>query len=252
LRVRHYAPFETDARPLLVFFHGGGFVVGDLDTHDTPCRALCRDARLHVLSVDYRLAPEHKFPAAVHDAQAAFRWAREHAHELGADPARVAVGGDSAGGNLAAVVSLLAARTGDAQPVLQLLLYPTTDRTRDWPSVNMFGHGFFLTREDIDWFYAHYTDGTGVDRADPAISPLCAAPLPRTAPAIVVTAAFDPLRDEGLAYARALREAGTPTVELSGDGLVHGFVSMTVLSRSSHSVMRDITSTLRGMLEALR
>ena len=252
LRVRHYVPCEPEARPLLVFFHGGGFVVGDLDTHDTPCRALCRDAQVHVLAVDYRLAPEHPFPAAVHDAQAAFRWAREHAHELGADRARVAVGGDSAGGNLSAVVTLLAARAGEPQPALQLLMYPSTDRVRDWPSMNMFSTGFFLSRDDIRWYYDHYTRGTGVDRRDPAISPLRGAPLPRMSPAIVVTAAFDPLRDEGKAYAQALRDSGTTTVELSGEGLVHGFVNMVILSQTSNATLREIALTLRGMLATLR
>jgi acetyl esterase len=246
--VRHYVPHSAPGAPLLVYFHGGGFVIGDLDTHDMPCRRLCRDAGVHVLAVDYRLAPEHPFPAAVDDARAAFRWAVEHAEELGADPARVAVGGDSAGGNLAAVVSMLAARDGECEPALQLLIYPTVDRHNAFPSLGFFGEGFFLSARDIDWYHEQYTGGTGVGRDDPAISPLCARPFPRLCPALVVTAACDPLRDEGDAYARALAAAGTRTEHLCVPGLVHGFLNMSGVSPAAAQATGHIASRLRAML----
>ena len=209
--VRHYAPAAGKPRPLLVYFHGGGFVAGDIDTHDTLCRRICRDADLHVLSVDYRLAPEHPFPAAVEDAVAAFRWALANAPALGALPDTVAVGGDSAGGNLAAVVCQQAAANGGPAPCAQVLLYPPTDRTRSWESLERLADGFFLRRADIDWYHLQYT-GSAVARPDPAQNPLCATNFSGLAPALIVTAGFDPLRDEGEAYADALRQAGVPVV----------------------------------------
>ena len=169
--VRHYAPAAGKPRPLLVYFHGGGFVAGDIDTHDTLCRRICRDADLHVLSVDYRLAPEHPFPAAVEDAVAAFRWALANAPVLGALPDKVAVGGDSAGGNLAAVICQQAAADGGPAPCAQILLYPPTDRTRTWESLELLADGFFLRRADIDWYHQQYT-GSAVAQPNPAQNPL--------------------------------------------------------------------------------
>ena len=160
---RHYRPATAEPAPLLVFYHGGGWTIGDLDTHDALCRLTCRDADVHVLSVDYRLAPEHPAPAAVDDAYAAFRWAHEHAGDLGAIPGKVAVGGDSAGGNLAAVVSQLARDDGGPPPVLQWLIYPRTDCTAQTRSLSLFAEGFLLTKRDIDWFEAQYLGGSGVD-----------------------------------------------------------------------------------------
>ena len=166
LPARHYAPEEPGGpHGLLVFLHGGGFVVGDLDSHDGVCRMLCRHAGVHVLAVDYRLAPEHRFPAAVDDTVAALRWATEHAAELGADPAQIAIGGDSAGGNLAAVACQLAARDGGPMPVAQLLIYPVTDSVDDTPSRGMFAEGFYLTKAEMDWFHDNYA-APGDDRAD--------------------------------------------------------------------------------------
>jgi acetyl esterase len=248
LPVRHYATREAGPRPLLVYLHGGGFCVGDLETHDAPCRRLCRDAGVHVLAVDYRLAPEHPYPAAVDDARAAFAWAVEHAAGLGADPARVAVGGDSAGGNLAAVVALFAARDGLPAPALQLLIYPCTDRVRPFASLGEFGEGFFLTAADIEWYFDRYTAGTGVGREHPAISPLRASPLPKLCPALVVTAGCDPLRDEGDAYAAALAESGTPTEHLQLPGLLHGFINMTAVSPAASRGFRQMTGRLRALL----
>jgi acetyl esterase len=249
LQARHYAPLNRETpRPLLVFFHGGGFVLGDLDTHDTTCRLLCRHADLHVLSVEYRLAPEHPFPAAPEDVMAAYTWACAHAPELGADAARVAVGGDSAGGNLAAVLCQLAVRNGLPAPALQLLLYPAVDRTVERPSQGLFAEGFFLTRTDITWFHEQYT-GTSCDRSDPRISPLLCRELSGLPPALVVTAGFDPLRDEGEAYAQALQRAGTPATLRRFDGLIHGFANMGGVSRACRDAMVEIASMLREQLD---
>ncbi|MBI1375892.1 MAG: alpha/beta hydrolase fold domain-containing protein [Frankiales bacterium] len=217
-------------RPLVVFFHGGGWVVGDLDTHDQPCRLLCRHADVHVLSVDYRLAPEHVYPAAVEDAVAAFAWAREHAAGLGADPDRVAVAGDSAGGTLSAVVAQVARDEGMPGPVAQLLVYPGADASVDRPSKQLFS-GLYLTRERMDWYWDTYS--AGGSRTDPRLSPLCAERLDGLPPAVVATAALDPLRDEGEAYAEALEAAGVPVVRRRGRGLVHGYLSMTGINRAS-------------------
>jgi len=250
LKARHYAPPErSERRPLLVFLHGGGFVLGDLETHDPACRLLCRHAGLHVLSVDYRLAPEHPFPAALEDSIAAFAWAHAHAHELGADPARIAVGGDSAGGNLSAALSQLAVREGTPAPALQLLLYPAVDRTVSRASMERFAEGFFLTRADIAWFHNHYTSASGVDHSDPRLSPLKSRELSGLPPALVITAGFDPLRDEGEAYAAALQAAGTPVTLRRFDGLVHGFANMTGVSQACRGAVLEIASMLRHMLE---
>lgn len=250
LKARHYAPVKgATPRPLLVFLHGGGFVLGDLETHDAPCRLLCRHADLHVLALEYRLAPEHPFPAGLEDARAAFTWARTNAEALGADPARVAVGGDSAGGNLAAVISQLAVREGTPAPALQFLLYPALDRTVDRESLEHFAEGFFLTREDISWFQQHYSQGVC---GDPRISPLLCQELSGLPPAFVVTAGFDPLRDEGEAYARALQEAGTPTTLKRFDGLIHAFANMGGVSPACQDAVVECASVLRNLLDGVR
>jgi acetyl esterase len=248
LRARHYAPDEPGGpHPLLVFLHGGAFTIGDLDTHDEPCRLLCRHGGLHVLSVDYRLAPEHPFPAAVEDAHAALHWGFDYARELGADPARVAVGGDSAGGNLAAVATQLTATEGRSA-ALQVLIYPTTDFSRRWPSADLFGEGFFLTESDRSWAEVNYVGGTNADRADPRLSPLLADSFAGLPPAIVVTAAFDPLRDEGEAYAAALRAAGTPVVLRRIPGMIHGFTNMTAINRPARDATVEIGAMTRAAL----
>ena len=252
IRARHYRPAGGVAAPLLVFYHGGGWVIGDLDTHDSLCRLTCRDAGIHVLSVDYRLAPEHPAPAAVEDAYAAFRWASEHAAELGAAPGRVAVGGDSAGGNLAAVVSQLARdeaqKTGSAAPVLQWLIYPRTDFTARTRSLSLFAQGFLLTKRDIDWFNSQYLGDSGVDPADPRVSPLLADSLSGLAPALIAVAGFDPLRDEGESYAAALRAAGTPVDLRSLGSLTHGFANLFQLGGHSAVATSELISALRAHL----
>lgn len=255
LRARLYSPDPAASsspgpRPLLVFFHGGGWVVGDLDTHDQPCRLLCRYADVHVLSVDYRLAPEHPAPAAAHDAVAAYTWAVAHAAELGADATRVAVGGDSAGGNLAAVVAQQARDTGLQAPAAQLLLYPGVDASRRYPSKDLFAEGYFLTKRQMDWYWDTYS--AGGSRTDPMLSPRCADDLSMLAPALVTTAAFDPLRDEGEAYAEALREAGNQVVLRRAPGLVHGYFSMTGINRASLVESLAVAGAFGALLETAR
>ncbi|MCW2663633.1 MAG: lipase [Mycobacterium sp.] len=248
IRTRHYRPAGVAAAPLLVFYHGGGWVIGDLDTYDALCRLTCRDAGIHVLSIDYRLAPEHPAPAAVEDAYAAFKWAHEHAGELGAIPGRVAVGGDSAGGNLAAVVSQLARDDGGPAPVLQWLIYPRTDLTAKTRSMSLFARGFLLTRRDIDWFESQYLRRSGLDREDPRVSPLLAESLSGLAPALIAVAGFDPLRDEGEAYAAALEAAGT-AVDLRYMGsLTHGFANLFQLGGDSAVGTSELISALRAHL----
>jgi acetyl esterase len=250
LRARHYVPPRAQlgpARPLLVFFHGGGFVVGDLDTHDAPCRALCRDLDVHVLSGEYRLAPEHPFPAAIDDARAVLRYAQAQAARLGADPTRIAIGGDSAGANLATVVTQLAARDGDPLPSLQLLIYPAVDSSKDWPSIDLFADGYFLTRGNIHGFRRHYFAGFD-DLTDPRASPLLAKDLGGLPPAVIVTAAFDPLRDEGEAYARALEAAGVRTKLYRATGLIHGFINLGAISGSAQQALRHVSHLAREFL----
>ncbi len=249
---RHYRPASGGAAPLLVFYHGGGFAIGDLDTHDALCRLTCRDAGIHVLSIDYRLAPEHPAPAAIEDAYAAFRWAYEHAKELGATPGRVAVGGDSAGGNLAAVVCQLARDEaqdkGGPAPVLQWLIYPRTDFTAQTRSLSLFARGFLLTKRDIDWFESQYLRNSGIDRADPRVSPLLAESLSGLAPALIAVAGFDPFRDEGESYAAALRAAGTPVDLRCMGSLTHAFVNFFQLGGDSAAATSELISALRAHL----
>jgi acetyl esterase len=248
IAARHYCPATAEPAPLLVFYHGGGWTIGDLDTHDALCRLTCRDADIHVLSVDYRLAPEHRAPAAVDDAFAAFRWAHEHAGELGAIPAKIAVGGDSAGGNLAAVVSHLARDDDGPKPVLQWLLYPRTDFTAKTRSLSLFADGFLLTKADIDWFEAQYLRGSGVKPTDPRVSPLRADTLSGLPPALIAIGGFDPLRDEGEQYASALQAAGT-AVDLRYMGsLTHAFGNLFPLGGGSAVATTELISALRAHL----
>ncbi|HEX8560563.1 MAG TPA: alpha/beta hydrolase, partial [Pyrinomonadaceae bacterium] len=247
LRARLYAPPGAGSKDLLVYLHGGGFVIGDLDTHDEPCRLLCLHAATRVLSVEYRLAPEHPFPAGVEDALAALGWAQSNAARLGADPARVSVGGDSAGGNLAAVAAQLAARV--RPPAAQMLIYPATDAAaKEWPSKGLFGRGYFLGRKDCDDFFRHYTAGTGVADEDPRVSPLRAPSLAGLAPALVATAGFDVLRDEGDDYARRLEEGGVRVVRRRFPSLAHGFVNMTGVCPSARAALVEVARDWRALL----
>jgi acetyl esterase len=251
LVARRYAPVEHGlgggaVSALLLYFHGGGFVIGDLDTHDALCRLICRDGGVQVVSVDYRLAPEHKAPAAAEDAYAAYQWALEHATGLGA--ARIVVGGDSAGGNLAAVVSQWARDDELPLPALQLLLYPITDQVSDTRSRTLFADGYFLSKRDMFWFGAHYLDGADVTPDDPAVSPLLAEDLSGLPPALVVTAGFDPLRDEGNRYAAALREAGVLVDLREERSLIHAFANFFPLGGGSAAATTAMISALRAHL----
>ena len=244
--VRHYRPTADDA-PLLVYYHGGGWVIGDLDSHDGVCRRICADVGVHVVSVDYRLAPEHPAPAAVDDAYAAFRWALDHGAELGARPGVVAVGGDSAGGNLAAVVSRLG-RDDGVPPVLQLLLYPVTDLRGGTASRKLFADGFFLSAADMEAFERHYLSKSALDLTDPLVSPALAADLSGLPTALVVTAGFDVLRDEGDAYAAAMADAGVVVDLRRMNSLIHGFTGFAPLGGGSALGFAEVLSALRAHL----
>jgi acetyl esterase len=246
LGARLYVP-RNAGRGLLVFFHGGGWVVGDLNSHDAYCRDVASEAGIRVLAVDYRLAPEAEAPVAAEDAIAAFSWAVEHAEDLGADPALVAVGGDSAGGNLSAVVAQQCVLRDLPAPALQLLLYPGLDLVGRRPSRDLFGEGFFLTEDDINWYRDHYTPDPAV-RSDPMVSPLLAKDLSGLAPAHIVTAGFDPLRDEGNEYAALLAAAGVPVTHVCEPGMVHGFANILALGGETRAAQLRITARLREAL----
>jgi acetyl esterase len=236
-------------QPLLIYYHGGGWVIGDLESHDGLCRFLAEHSGCRVLSVDYRLAPEHPFPAPGEDCFAAFSWAAEHAAELGADPARIAVAGDSAGGNMAAVVCLMARDSGGPRPAMQLLLYPATDAVGGQASRDTFAKGFLLTRNDMEWFEAHYLpDGAEAD--DPRVSIMRAADVSDQPPAYVITAGFDPLRDEGEVYATRMREAGVQVALRRQSSLIHGFANLTAICPSARAAMFEAAGALRMGLGA--
>lgn len=227
---------------LLVYFHGGGWVIGDLESHDNVCHALCRRSGHAVLSVDYRLAPEHPFPAGLDDCLAAVEWAHEHATELGVDPSLLAVGGDSAGGNLAAVV----ANETTVPLRLQLLVYPVADARQGWPSYTENAEGYFLTTAAMTWFTDHYLSGPDGTRDDPRVSPLVADldTLAAAPPAFVITAGFDPLRDEGIAYADRLLEAGVRAAHVHHPNQIHAFFSMSHLLTDARIALGAAASAL--------
>ncbi|MGZ0148857.1 alpha/beta hydrolase [Kribbella sp. WER1] len=234
-------------RGLLVFFHGGGWVVGDLDTHDAVCRSMAAEAGIRVLSVDYRLAPEAPAPTAAEDAIAAFTWAVDHAEDLGADPALVAVGGDSAGGNLAAVVAQQTVRRDLPRPALQVLLYPAVDLVARRPSRDLFSEGFILTEEDIIWYRDHYTPDPTL-RPDPIVSPLRAEDLTGLPPTYLTTAGFDPLRDEGREYAEALAAAGNHLTHAHHPTLPHGHTNLLTVPGTTRTAHTHLTNHLRATL----
>jgi acetyl esterase len=222
--IRVYTPGSASGAAI-VYFHGGGWVIGGLDTHDPTCRALANAAGTTVVSVDYRLAPEHKYPAAAEDCYAGLRWVAEYGREIGIDPARLAVAGDSAGGNLAAVTALLARERRGPALRMQLLIYPVTDHRFDTPSYRDNAEGYFLTTKQMQWFWNHYLERA--DQGDEtSASPMRAKDLAGLPPALVITAEYDPLRDEGEAYAARLREAGVPAELVRYDGQIHGFFAM--------------------------
>jgi acetyl esterase len=235
IRCRLYAPGGGEALPALLYMHGGGWVVGDLDSHDSVCRALSRRAGCIVLSVDYRLAPEHRFPAAVEDAWAALAWFQDNAASIGADPDRIAVGGDSSGGNLAAVIARWSRDRGGPPIAAQVLIYPAVDFNLDSPSYREVGSGYGLTLESMRWYRDQYLSNPG-DGASPDASPLRAANLKGLAPALVITCEFDPLASEGTAYAAALSAVGVPVEHIHEKDMIHGYIRMAgVISRSRKS-----------------
>jgi len=247
--VRVYCPGDDRPLPLLVWFHGGGWTIGSLDTHDNTCRSLANGVGCVVVSVDYRLAPEHKFPAAVEDALAATQWVADHGADVGGDPARLAVGGDSAGGNLAAVVSLLARDAGTPDLAFQLLVYPVTDHEFESASMRENATGYFLELESMRWFCNQYLNDEN-DSADWRFSPIRAAALTGLPPAFVLTAEFDPLRDQGELYARRLEAAGVPVELRRYDGVFHGFFGMREFIEPAQQAFDDVTKALREALGA--
>ncbi len=250
--VRLYTPRGArERRPALVYFHGGGWVRGDLETHDRVCRFLAAGAECLVVSVDYRRAPEARFPAAVEDAFAATRWVAEHASEIGADPGRLAVGGDSAGGNLAAVVALLARDAGGPALQFQLLVYPVTDSSLETASYEENASGYGLTRADMAWYWKQYLPD-GAAGKDVRASPLRAQNLRGLPPALVITAEYDPLRDEGEAYGRRLRDAGVRVTVTRYPGMVHGFFGLPGVYDQGKRAIDEATAALRAAFSSAR
>ena len=246
--VRVYTPHAAvgEAHGVLVWLHGGGWVIGDLDTADATCRALANRAGCVVVSVDYRLAPEHQAPAALDDCVAALVWTVENFELLGVDASKVAVGGDSAGGNLAALVCQRVRDEFGPDIDFQLLVYPVIDLTQSHPSMEENADGFFLTKDAMTWFVGHYL-GAG-DPKDASVSPLYADDLSGLPPALVITAEYDPLRDEGEAYAARLRDAGVPTDLVCYDGQIHGFLSMASMLDDGKAALDQVGAALRAAL----
>jgi acetyl esterase len=246
---RLYRPPATGDRPppILVWLHGGGFVLGDLETADSMARQLCAQAGVLVVSVDYPLAPEHPFPAAPEACYEATRWVADRAADLGGDRARVAVGGDSAGGNLAAVTALLARDRGGPALAFQLLVYPVTDLTGSYPSMRENSQGYLLTEQDMLWFREQYLPA-GADLEDPVASPIYTPDLAGLPPALIITAEFDPLRDEGEAYAKLLEHAAVPVTVSRYDGMIHGFFGMTALVEGGRIAVAEAAAALRTAL----
>ena len=238
---------DAAALPVLVYYHGGGWTIGDLDTHDVLCRELCNEAGVAVVAVDYRMGPEDPFPAAVDDCLAATYWVLRNARELGVDATRLAVGGDSAGGNLAAVVALAARDAGDLPIAYQLLIYPATDMRRGHPSHTTNGSGYLLTTELISYYHDHYVADPGHD-LDWRVSPLLRDDLSRLPPALVLTAGFDPLRDEGLAYADRLVAAGNRATYVCFERQIHGFITMGKVIDEAHVAVRLCAAELARAL----
>ncbi len=250
--VRIYRPEDSGETPgLLVFFHGGGFVVGSLTTHDTQCRYLCKHASVVVVSVDYRLAPEHPYPAAVEDGYAALCWSAENGELLGADPSRLAIGGDSAGGNLSAVIGQLTRDKDGPTVIFQLLWYPSVAAknadTFAKGSMKEFSEGYLLDQPTLEWFYGHYVP-KNMDTADPRVAPLEAENLAGLPPAFVLTAGYDPLRDGGRDYAERMRKAGVPVDYTCYETTIHGFLNMTKVIPVAMDALDESAQKLKAAL----
>ncbi len=245
--VRIYAPEGAGPFPGLVYFHGGGWVLGGFESHDDFCRILTNRVRCMTVSVDYRLAPENKFPAAAEDAYAATRWVAENASAIGLDAGRIAIGGDSAGGNLTAVAALMARDRGGPRLVLQVLICPVIDAAMDTASYRTNADGYFLTRADMIWFWQQYLS-SDADRSNPHASPLRASDPRGLPPALIVTAEFDPLRDEGEAYGVRLRQAGVPVTCTRYDGAIHDFALFSNVTETGKRGVEQITAALQTAL----
>ncbi|MGA1406365.1 MAG: alpha/beta hydrolase [Ilumatobacteraceae bacterium] len=246
VRCRLYRSNTTGNAPLLIYYHGGGWVIGDLDTHDDICRKLARDAKCSVVAVDYRLAPEHPAPASHEDCIAATKWIFANATSLGVDPNRIAIGGDSAGGNLAAVVSMHAG----VKPIFQLLVYPATDMRMGQPSHRENAQGYLLTEDSMKWFIGHYLQGDEKKKLDPLYSPLLSddALLKKSPPTLVITAEYDPLRDEGEEYAARLNAVGVQASVVRFRGQIHAFFGMSELLDDAAAAIALSASYLRKYL----
>jgi len=249
--VRVYSPTEEDGAPLVVLFHGGGWVVCDLDSHDGICRALCNASGCVIVSVDYRLAPEHRFPIPAEDCYAATAWLSANAGLVGADASRMALVGDSAGGNLAAVVALMARDRGGPEIAAQVLVYPVTDRSAETPSHRSTGEGYFLKSAEVMWYWDQYLAKSD-DGAHPYASPLRAESVAGLPPALIITAEFDPLRDEGEAYGRRMEEAGVPTAVHRYEGMFHSFLSFGGVLDAADAATAEIAAHLRAALSPAR
>jgi acetyl esterase len=246
--VRIYRPKGEGPFPVLLYMHGGGWVVCDLDTHDVACRALCNEAKCIVVALDYRLAPEHKFPAAVDDCYAGLRWVSENARSFGGDPSRIAVGGDSAGGNLAAATALVARDSGGPKVGFQMLIYPAVDARMGSKSYQENAEGKLLTKSLMEWFWNHYLRNEA-DASDPRVSPLLEPNLAGLPPAWIITAEYDPLRDEGEAYAKRLEEAGVPVTLKRWNGLIHGFFTLPAAFPQAREAVCEAAAALRSALQ---
>jgi acetyl esterase len=244
---RIYTPSGTGPFPVLVYFHGGGWVIGNLEAYDATCRALTNAAGCMVVAMEYRLAPEHKFPAAPEDCYAATQWVATNTAAIGGDPARIAIGGDSAGGNLTAVVAHMVRDRGGPTLRYQLLVYPVTDYHFDTASYRENAEGYLLTKDAMVWFWNHYLR-SAADGNSPLASPLRAGNLRGLPPAMVLTAEFDPLRDEGEAYAARLQDAGVPVTLKRYEGMIHGFFSLGMVFTQGQQAMADAAAGLRGAL----
>jgi len=251
IAARAYAPVAVggEPRPALIFFHGGGFVVGGLDSHDGLCRLICAEGHFRVIAIDYRLAPEHPYPAALDDAFAATQWIAANAANLGIDAGRIAVGGDSAGGTLAAVVAQLARDRNGPKLAFQLLMFPNTQMVGETSSLNEYAVGYFLERQTIEWFNKEYAPNEA-DRASPLVSPLRAKDFSHLPPAYVLLGGYDPLHDEGLAYAEKLRGAGVAVTIADHADMVHCFIYLQTVLPQAHTALADAAHAVSAALQA--
>lgn len=248
IKARIYQPVEQDGLPLIMFFHGGGFVQGDVYTHDHNCRRLALQNNAVVVSVEYRLAPEFPFPIPAEDCYEATCWAVEQAKELGANPHKLVVMGDSAGGNLATVVCMMSRDRGGPPISAQVLIYPALDATLSMPSINRLGKGYFLTKEKMEWYVGHYSRNEA-NKRHPHLSPLFADKLQDLPPALIITAEFDPLLDDGETYAKKLKEAGVPVEYREYKGMIHAFFSMPGFLREAHEAEDQVKRFVIRYLE---